>query len=73
MGDPIPGATNGTLLLQNVQPSQAGDYSVVVLNLDTPSALLGFQVGGIVGHKFLSGYRTVIDLDRSLLRLKRAS
>ena len=27
---------------------------VVVLNLRAPSALLGFQLGGIVGHKFLS-------------------
>ena len=45
--------------------------SVVVLNLDTPSALLGFQLGGIVGHTFLSKYRVGIDLDRSVLRLKR--
>jgi predicted aspartyl protease/Flp pilus assembly protein TadD len=44
--------------------------SVVVLNLNTPSALLGFQVGGIVGHKFLSKYRVGIDLERSVLRLK---
>ncbi len=29
---------------------------VVVLNLNAPSALLGFQLGGIVGHKFLSHY-----------------
>ncbi len=49
------------------------NYSVVVLNLDTPSALLGFQVGGIVGHKFLSGYKVAIDLERSTLRLKKAS
>ncbi|OFV90535.1 MAG: hypothetical protein A3G76_15895 [Acidobacteria bacterium RIFCSPLOWO2_12_FULL_65_11] len=49
------------------------NFSVVVLNLDTPSALLGFQVGGIVGHKFLSSYRVGIDLERSMLRLKRAS
>jgi predicted aspartyl protease len=46
------------------------NYSVVVLNLDTPSALLGFQLGGIVGHKFLSKYRVGIDLERSVLRLK---
>ena len=32
------------------------NYSVVVLNLNTPSALLGFQVGGTVGHNFLSRY-----------------
>jgi hypothetical protein len=44
-----------------------------VLNLDTPSALLGFQVGGIVGHKFLSNYKVAIDLERSTLRLKKAS
>ena len=49
------------------------NYSVVVLNLDTPSALLGFQLGGIVGHKFLSKYKVGIDLERSVLRLKAAS
>jgi tetratricopeptide (TPR) repeat protein len=47
--------------------------SVVVLNLDTPSALLGFQLGGIVGHTFLSKYRVGIDLENSVLRLKRIS
>ena len=49
------------------------NFSVVVLNLDTPSALLGFQVGGIVGHRFLSNYRAAIDLERSALRLKKVS
>jgi Flp pilus assembly protein TadD len=48
-------------------------YSVVVLNLNVPSALLGFQVGGTVGHSFLSRYRVAIDLDRSVLRLKGSS
>jgi len=43
---------------------------VVVLNLRAPSALLGFQVGGIVGHKFLSKYRVTIDLRRSILGLE---
>jgi predicted aspartyl protease len=43
---------------------------VVVLNLRAPSALLGFQLGGIVGHKFLSKYRVTIDLDRSVVRLE---
>ena len=43
---------------------------VVVLNLHTPSALLGYQLGGIVGHRFLSRYRVGIDLERSVLRLK---
>ena len=52
---------------------QYRNYSVIVLNLDTPSALLGFQVGGIVGHKFLSNYRVSIDLERSMLRLKKAA
>ncbi len=32
------------------------NYSVVVLDLNAPSALLGFKLGGIVGHKFLSQY-----------------
>jgi len=43
---------------------------VVVLNLAAPSALLGFQLGGTIGHKFLSHYRVGIDLERSVLRLK---
>ena len=42
---------------------------VVVLNLRAPSALLGFQLGGIVGHKFLSKYRVSIDLERSVVGL----
>jgi predicted aspartyl protease/Flp pilus assembly protein TadD len=49
------------------------NFPVVVLNLNAPSALLGFQLGGIVGHKFLSKYRVGIDLDRSVLRLKNVS
>lgn len=64
-------------LLQGVNLSfdaiQYKDFSVVVLNLDAPSALLGFQLGGIVGYKFLSNYRVGIDLERSTLRLKRLS
>src|SRR5262249_14111984 len=48
------------------------NFPVVVLNLSTPSALLGFKLGGIVGHKFLSGYRVGIDLEHSILRLKKA-
>ena len=48
------------------------NYSVVVLDLYAPSALLGFKLGGIVGHHFLSRYRVGIDLERSVLRLKRA-
>src|SRR5215510_2976174 len=48
------------------------NFPVVVLNLNTPSALLGFQLGGIVGHKFLSRYRVGIDLENSVLRLKQS-
>jgi tetratricopeptide (TPR) repeat protein len=46
------------------------NFPVVVLNLNMPSALLGFRLGGIVGHRFLSKYRVAIDLERSVLRLK---
>jgi hypothetical protein len=51
---------------------QYRNFPVVVLNLRAPSVLLGFQVGGIVGHKFLSKYRVAVDLERSVLRLKTA-
>jgi Flp pilus assembly protein TadD/predicted aspartyl protease len=47
------------------------NFPVVVLNLHTPSALLGFRLGGIVGHRFLSKYRVAIDLERSVLGLKQ--
>jgi predicted aspartyl protease len=47
------------------------NFSVVVLNLRAPSVLLGFQLGGIVGHRFLSPYRVALDLARSELRLTR--
>lgn len=43
--------------------------AVVVLNLQAPSALLGFQLGGIVGHQFLSKYTVTVDLQRSVLSL----
>ena len=43
---------------------------VVVLNLRAPSALLGFQLGGIVGHRFLSKYLVTIDMDRSVFGLE---
>ena len=47
------------------------NYSVVVLNLHRPSALLGFHIGGTVGHHFLRDYRVAFDLGRSQLRLTR--
>lgn len=49
------------------------NFSVVVLNLDAPSALLGFELGGIVGHRFLSRYMVDIDLARSELRLSTSA
>ena len=48
------------------------NFSVVVLNLRAPSVLLGFEVGGIVGHKFLSPYRVSLDLERSEMRMTKA-
>jgi len=47
------------------------NFPLVVLNLRAPSLLLGFQLGGIVGHKFLSPYRVAIDVARSELRLQK--
>ena len=48
------------------------NFSVVVLNLRAPSVLLGFDVGGIVGHKFLSPYRVALDLGRSEMRMTKS-
>lgn len=48
---------------------QMSNLPVVVLNLRAPSVLLGYQIGGIVGHKFLSRYRVDFDLERGILRL----
>ena len=47
------------------------NHPLVVLNLRAPSLLLGFQLGGIVGHKFLAPYRVAIDLVQSELRLQK--
>ena len=43
---------------------------LAVLNLRAPSVLLGFRLGGIVGHSFLSEYRVSMDMGRSELRLE---
>jgi Flp pilus assembly protein TadD len=43
---------------------------LAVLDLRAPSVLLGFQVGGIVGHNFLSHYRVSIDVAKSEVRLE---
>ena len=47
------------------------NVGLAVLNLRAPSVLLGFQVGGIIGHKFLGNYRVAVDVTRSELRLSR--
>ena len=47
------------------------NFPLVVLNLRAPSLLLGFQLGGIVGHRFLSPYRVAMDVARSELRLQK--
>ena len=44
---------------------------VAVLNLRAPSVLLGFEVGGILGHRFLGGYRVAMDMQRGELRLSK--
>jgi Flp pilus assembly protein TadD/predicted aspartyl protease len=45
------------------------NFSTVVLNLRAPSVLLGFELGGIVGHRFLGRYTVGMDLDRGKLTL----
>jgi hypothetical protein len=44
--------------------------SVAVLNLDAPSALLGYEMGGILGHDFLRHYIVRIDLERAEVGLR---
>jgi tetratricopeptide (TPR) repeat protein len=43
--------------------------SLVVLNLRAPSVLLGYEVGGILGHNFLSRYVVSLDLGSGTMRL----
>jgi hypothetical protein len=47
------------------------NVGLAVLDLRAPSVLLGFRVGGIIGHKFLGQYRVALDVARSELRLTR--
>jgi len=49
------------------------NVGLAVLNLRAPSVLLGFQLGGIVGHRFLSDYRVSMDVGRSELRLEKVA
>jgi predicted aspartyl protease len=51
---------------------QFSNLPVVVLNLRAPSVLLGVQLGGTLGHRFLSRYRVGIDLNQSRVGLKPA-
>jgi tetratricopeptide (TPR) repeat protein len=44
--------------------------SVAVLNLGAPSSMLGVDLGGIIGHDFLSKYTVAIDLRRSVVGLQ---
>lgn len=48
----------------------AKQASVAVLNLDAPSFLLGIDIGGIVGHGFLSKYKVTFDLQHGELALR---
>jgi predicted aspartyl protease/Tfp pilus assembly protein PilF len=70
------GMDRGAFLMPFVDIAFARDVgversSVVVLNLDAPSALLGFQLGGIIGHQFLSQYEVSVDLERSIVGLRK--
>ncbi|TAK16002.1 MAG: tetratricopeptide repeat protein [Acidobacteria bacterium] len=49
---------------------EAKKASVAVLNLDAPSFLLGIDIGGIVGHGFLSKYKVTFDLQHGELALR---
>ena len=55
-GRPIPGATNATLSLANVQPAQSGDYSVLAANSGgtITSAIARLTVVSIAGSVDLS-------------------
>ncbi len=55
----------------SIEPLRYANVGLAVLNLRAPSVLLGFQVGGILGHKFLADYRVAIDMARSEVRLDR--
>ena len=54
------------LEVDDVRMAQA---SLVVLNLRAPSVLLGYELGGILGHRFLSKYRVSLDIDEGMMRL----
>jgi hypothetical protein len=72
----LEGLDTSAFLLPGVDLSVASiayrQIGVAVLDLRSPSVLLGFQIGGIVGHKFLENRRVSFDLTRSELRLSPA-
>jgi hypothetical protein len=51
-------------------PEVQSNRSILVLNLDAPSGLLGFELGGIIGHEFLRNYVVAIDLERGEVGLQ---
>lgn len=55
----------------NFSDLQYRKQGVAVLNLRAPSVLLGFEIGGILGHRFLGGYRVAMDMQRGELRLHK--
>jgi predicted aspartyl protease/Flp pilus assembly protein TadD len=71
----LSGQDEGAFLLPGVdldfEEIEYRKIGLAVLNLRAPSVLLGFQVGGIVGHRFLSPFRVSLDLERSELRLEK--
>ena len=62
-------------LLQGVNLSfndiHINQTSVVVINLRAPSVLLGYDLGGILGHQFLRKYHVSFDLEKAELRLRK--
>lgn len=55
----------------NFSDIQYRKQGVAVLNLRAPSVLLGFEIGGILGHRFLGGYRVAMDMQHGELRLNK--
>jgi predicted aspartyl protease len=56
----------------NFDAIQYDKFAVAVLNLRAPSVLLGFQLGGVLGYKFLNEYRVAMDFARGELRLRKS-
>jgi hypothetical protein len=50
-------------------PWQLPRRPTVTMDLSTPSSLLGFELGGLIGHNDLRRYVVTFDLIRNALRL----